>query len=176
MTKIINKKIFNNIAHIDGQNLNLGIKEINLKVDFAKFRIYLKDKYHIKYAYYYLGHKQDSNVSMTSLYDNLQKAGFILRFKDFNELMISAKKGNVDCDIIFHIMESLYKKESKGKVLLVSGDGDYKKIVDFLIQENKFLKILFPNKKFASSLYKKLGSEKCDNLNNIRHYIEYKKS
>ena len=169
------KKELLNIAHIDGQNLNAGAKEINLKVDFKKFRLYLKDKYHIKYAYYYLGHKQDNNVPMTSLYDNLQKAGFILRFKDFNELMLSAKKGNVDCDIIFHIMESLYKKEVEGKVLLISGDGDYKKTVDFLIQENKFLKILFPNKKFASSLYKKLGSEKWDYLNNIRNYIEYKK-
>ncbi len=30
-------------------------------------------------------------------------------------------------------------------------------LVDFLIEEDKFEKILFPNKKYASSLYKKLG-------------------
>jgi len=31
-----------------------------------------------------------------------------------------------------------------------------------LIGENKFEKILFPNKKFASSLYRELGSEFYD--------------
>lgn len=51
-------------------------------------------------------------------------------------------------------------------IVLISGDGDYKMLVDFLIEENKFKKILFPNKKFASSLYKKLGSEYFDYLNN----------
>ena len=48
-------------------------------------------------------------------------------------------------------MRVLYKKELFDKVVLVSGDGDYKMLVDFLIEENKFKKILFPNEKFASS-------------------------
>jgi uncharacterized LabA/DUF88 family protein len=73
--------------------------------------------------------------------------------------MIGKKKGNVDADIIFEIMQKLYKKEKFEKVVLVSGDGDYKKLVDFLIEENKFHKILFPNRKFRSSLYKELGNE-----------------
>ena len=52
------------------------------------------------------------------------------------------------------------------KIVLVSGDGDYKLLVDFLIEEKKFKKILFPNKKFASSLYRQLGSELFDWLEN----------
>jgi hypothetical protein len=46
----------------------------------------------------------------------------------------------------------------------VSGDGDYKRMVDFLIEEKRFKKILFPNREFASSLYKSLGSERFDFL------------
>jgi uncharacterized LabA/DUF88 family protein len=63
------------------------------------------------------------------------------------------------------------------KIVLVSGDGDYKMLVDFLIEEKRFVKVLFPNKKFASSLYKKLGSEYFDYLDsqNIKKKIEYKK-
>ena len=61
-------------------------------------------------------------------------------------------------------MKKLYKKETFSKIVLVSGDGDYKLLVDFLIEENKLKKILFPNKKFASSLYKKLGGEYFDYL------------
>jgi len=48
-------------------------------------------------------------------------------------------------------------------------------LVDYLIKKNKFKKILFPNKKFASSLYKKLGSEYFDYLENIKVHIGYKK-
>lgn len=35
----------NNYAFIDGQNLNLSIQDLGWKLDFRKFRIYLKEKY-----------------------------------------------------------------------------------------------------------------------------------
>ena len=87
--------------------------------------------------------------------------------------MTGKKKGNVDADIIFSIMEKMYRREKFSKMILVSGDGDYKQLVDFLIEESKFKKILFPNKKFASSLYKELGSEFYDWLEskNIKYKI-----
>jgi uncharacterized LabA/DUF88 family protein len=85
--------------------------------------------------------------------------------------MLGKKKGNVDSDIIFHVMKKLYLKEDFNKVLLVSGDGDYKLLVDFLITEKRFEKILFPNKKFASSLYKKIGSQFFDYLENFKGKI-----
>ena len=88
--------------------------------------------------------------------------------------MVGTKKGNVDSDIIFSIMKRLYKKESFHKIVLISGDGDYFQLVSFLIQEEKFEKILFPNKKYASSLYKKITRKYFDYLLNIKHLIEYK--
>ena len=59
----------------------------------------------------------------------------------------------------------------------MSGDGDYKMLVDFLIEENKLEKILFPNKKFASSLYKSLGNKYCISLDEsgVRNKIEIDK-
>lgn len=63
-------------------------------------------------------------------------------------------------------MKKLYKAEDFTKIVLVSGDGDYKLLVDFLIEENRFKKILFPDRKYASSLYKKLGAEFFDYLEN----------
>jgi len=91
--------------------------------------------------------------------------------------MLGVKKGNVDSDIIFNIMKKLYRKEKFDKIVLVSGDGDYKTLVDFLIEEKRFKKILFPNKRFASSLYKKLAPTYFDYLSNdgVKNKIEYKK-
>ena len=163
----------NNYAFIDGQNLHLGVKsaEKPWKIDLARFRIYLNKKYHVEKAYYFLGYL---NEGLQDLYDSIQEAGFILKFREHNSLMLGTKKGNVDSDIIFDVMKRLYKGEEFNKVILVSGDGDYKKPVDFLIEEDRFAKILFPNKKFASSLYDNLGSEFFDYLEGIRNKVEYK--
>ena len=101
-----------------------------------------------------------------NLYEEIQSANFILIFRKHNTAMLGKKKGNVDSDIIFSIMKKMYKKEPFDKIVLVSGDGDYKMLVDFLIEEKRFKKILFPNKKFASSLYKKLSNSYYDYLGN----------
>lgn len=115
-----------NIAFIDGQNLHLGTLYDNWKVDLRKFYIYLKDKYKIKHAYYYLGTIQEDKQD---LYDRLQKSGFIIRFKEHTQNLVTEKKGNVDSDIIFEIMKELIENpEDFERVFLVSGDGDYKKL------------------------------------------------
>jgi len=127
--------------------------DIPWKINLSRFRIYLKKKYGVDKAYYFLGYVQEENQE---LYEDIQKAGFILIFRQHNPAMLGKKKGNVDTDIVFHIMKKLYKKEDFDQVVLVSGDGDYKILVDFLIEEDKFKKIIFPNQKRASSLYKKI--------------------
>lgn len=71
--------------------------------------------------------------------------------------MKSIKKGNVDTDIVFEIMKKIADKEEFNKVVLVSGDGDYFKMVKYLIEKGKFLKLLAPCEKRMSSLY--LGLE-----------------
>ncbi len=150
-----------NLAFLDGQNLHLGTKLNGWAIDHERFRIYLKEKYRVSEAYYFLGFiSQDQQ----DLYDKLQKAGFILSFREHPAALKGQKKGNVDCDIIFSIMKKLVDQEPFEKIFIVSGDGDYKKLVDFLIKKNRFAKMLFPNKEFASSLYKSLGGEFFDYL------------
>ena len=164
-----------NYAFIDAQNLYMATakrEDHPWKIDLGRFRIYLKEKYHITKAFYFLGYVQDKNES---IYEEIQNAGFILVFREHNPAMIGKKKGNVDSDIIFSIMKRLYHKELFDQIVLVSGDGDYKKLVDFLIEEKKLKKILFPDKKRASSLYKKLGSEFYDYMENFKVHITKQK-
>jgi len=153
-------KAKNNIAYIDGQNLYMGTaKSIpKWRIDLARFRRYLAEKYNVLDAYYYLGFVQ-TGEEYDKLYESIQKAGFILVFREHNSAMLGTKKGNVDSDIIFNAMKRLYLKEAFNKIVLVSGDGDYKMLVDFLIKENRFEKILFPNKRYASSLYKSISRQ-----------------
>ncbi len=162
-----------NLAFIDGQNLYLGTQQNNWKVDLNRFRIFLKDKYNVSEAYYFLGFLKEDQQD---LYNDLQKAGFIVIFREHNQSMAGKKKGNVDTDIVFEMMKNLIDNNEFEKMVLVSGDGDYKRLVDYLIKKDRFLKILFPNRQFASSLYKKLGNKYFVNLDreDIKKKIEYK--
>ncbi len=147
-----------NYAFVDGQNLYMGTAKREVdpwKINLARFRVYLEQKYNVSKAFYFLGFLDETQQP---LYEGIQSAGFILIFREHTSLMLGKKKGNVDSDIILYIMKKLYYREPFEKVVLVSGDGDYKQLVDFLIAEEKLEKILFPDAKRASSLYKKLGA------------------
>ena len=167
-----------NYAFIDGQNLYMATAKREIdpwRIDLARFRNYLLRKYGVSKAYYFLGYLDEENQS---LYERIQDSGFILLFREHTSLMIGKKKGNVDSDIILHVMKKLYLREPFNKVVLISGDGDYKQLVDFLIEEKKLEKILFPDGKRASSLYKKLGAPCFAALDepNTRRKIEMKKA
>ena len=86
-----------NYAFIDSQNLNLGIKNLGWKLDFTRFRIYLKEKYKVEVAYLFIGYIPENQ----DLYDSLQKAGYILKFKPVLPNKDGSHKGNVDADLVF---------------------------------------------------------------------------
>lgn len=50
-----------NIAYIDGQNLYIGTAKSSPKwqIDMRRFRVYLREKYNVDDAYYYLGYIND---------------------------------------------------------------------------------------------------------------------
>lgn len=146
-----------NIAFIDGQNLYRGL---SWHLDYRRFRIYLRDKYHIEEAYYFVWFESE-----VDLYYRLQKEGFIIIFNRKWETLRSNKKWNVDVNLTFHMMRS-YIEESFDQIVLVSWDGDYKPVIDYLIEKWKFLKVLAPNPMYCSSLYNKV-----EHLPN--HYLAY---
>jgi len=160
-----------NIAFIDGQNLHLGISSEKWSIDLNKFRIYLRDKYHVTEAYYFLGFISEEEQD---LYNSLQKAWFIVSFREHSSALKWKKKWNIDVDLVFEVMKKLVEKERFDKIVLVSWDGDYIKLVNYLISKQLLKKILFPNGKY-SSLYKKIKSNYWVNLSlkDIKRKIQY---
>jgi uncharacterized LabA/DUF88 family protein len=167
-----NKEIHNQ-AFIDGQNLEFSTTnaEKAWKVDLRKFRVYLERKYSVERAYYFIGFQREENAK---IYQEIQEAGYILIFRKHNEKMSSIKKGNVDTDIVFTVMKKIAEREDFDKVILVSGDGDYFKMVDYLIEKDKFSRLLAPNYKRMSSLYKLFDRKYYAALNDdcVRKKIE----
>jgi len=161
----------NNIAYIDAQNLHLWTRSAGWQIDYKRFRIYLKDKYKVQKAYYFLWY---NDVKEESLYTSLQEALFILVFREHTSAMKGSKKGNVDVDICYEMMRSVCDHDDFDAIVLVTWDGDYIKPVKYLIQHNKFKKILFPNKNY-SSLYRQLKHKYAINLSipDIKKKIMY---
>jgi uncharacterized LabA/DUF88 family protein len=150
-------------AFIDSQNLNLAIKNdihnINghllhrgWDLDFGKFHQLLKNKYRVDKAFLFIGQK----TGYESLYTYLQKAGFILVFKP---ILISKDgsivKGNVDAELV---LQAMIEFGNYDKAIVVSGDGDFHCLIDYLIKKNKFYKLLIPNKYKYSSLLRKFAN------------------
>ncbi len=147
-----------NFAYIDNQNLYLSTRKSTnpWKVDMRRFRVYLQQKYRVSEAYLFMGAYMQEQ---SELYQRLQRMGYILIFREHSQNLKGKKKGNVDVDIVFQSLRDIIEEEGFDKVVLVSGDGDYKRLVDYLISKDRFKKILLPSRERSSSLYKKISRE-----------------
>lgn len=67
----------NNYAFIDGQNLYLEIKENGWEISLKKFRKYLREKYKVQKAYYFIGKVPGKDT----LYSHIMKSGFQIIYK-----------------------------------------------------------------------------------------------
>jgi uncharacterized LabA/DUF88 family protein len=156
----------NNYAFIDSQNLNLAIREQGWKLDFKRFRIYLRDKYKITKAFVFVGFIELNQ----DLYTALQEYGYILVFKKTLKLPDGKYKGNVDAELVLQVMIEL---EQFDRGLIVSGDGDFSCLIDYLKKKNKLLKLLIPNRNKYSSLLRVFMND-IDFMNGLKEKLEYK--
>lgn len=138
-------------AFIDSQNLNLGVRSAGWKLDFVRFRKYLKDVYKVEQAYLFIGQMPENQ----QLYFYLQRAGYTLIFKPTQHYYKDGKKttkGNVDAELVLYSAAKLFAEYDKAVV--VSGDGDFVCLYEYLHENDKLLKILVPNKAKYSKLLK----------------------
>lgn len=157
----------NNYAFIDSQNVNLAIRDQRWILDFKRFRKYLEDKYGITKAFIFIGYINTNQ----NLYTSLQKDGYILIFKPTLNLPDGKAKGNVDAELVLHTM---VEYPNYDRALIVSGDGDFYCLVDYLKGKDKLLKLMIPNRNRYSSLLRKFSKEMVF-MNGLRGKLEYKR-
>ena len=156
-------------AYIDGNNLNLGVKNLGWKLDFKKFRVYLKEKYNVSIVYIFIGYVSTNQ----DLYSSLQKTGFVVMFKPTLPDKDGRVKGNVDADLVLQAMID-YKDNNFDKAIIVTSDGDFYSLVKYLYEQKKLLFVISPYIKTCSALLKKSAKEKIIFMDNLRKKLEYK--
>ncbi len=151
-------------AFIDSQNLNLGTSK-NIykgrkliykgwKLDYRKFRRYLSDKFRVEKAFLFIGYV----ASNKKLYRFLKKCDYTLIFKPTTKDSFGKPKGNVDAELVLYAAAIEYPNYDKA--VIVSGDGDFRCLHEYLIKNNKLRRIIIPNTKSESSLLKPFQKHK----------------
>lgn len=169
-------------AFIDSQNLNLGVNNDihnktgkliykGWKLDFSKFRKFLTDRYRVTKAYIFIGMIEGNE----ELYQALTNYGYELIYKPTLEQTVKdvkITKGNVDAELVVYSSARLFNEYDKA--VIVSGDGDFYCLYEYLIEKEKLEKILIPTRKRYSSLLRKF-SPYLDFVSDKKKKLEYKK-
>jgi uncharacterized LabA/DUF88 family protein len=170
-----------NYAFIDNQNLNLGIQKLGWKMDWRKFRKFLQDKYGVKKAFMFIGHMPEHE----DMYLQLHDAGYLIVLKPTFDMSKPQKveqpkeeekpedkkpvKGNVDAELVLWAVKEM---KNYGKAVIISGDGDFYSLVEYLESEHKLLKLLAPNAHY-SNLYNRYEAF-IDRLDKQRSMLAYR--
>ena len=165
-----------NYAFIDSQNLNVSVQKFGWKMNWKKFREFLSERYGVTKAYMFIGYVPE----FEDIYEKMHQAGYAVVLKptfdmsrprtDDNAKAKSDKpvKGNVDADMVLWAMKEM---KNYDKAVIVSGDGDFFGLVEYLHQEDKLLKLLTPTGQY-SSLFHQFESY-IERLDNHRRELAY---
>ena len=170
-------------AFIDSQNLNLGTQRMGWKLDWRKFRQYLQDEYDVTHAYMFIGYMSENEA----LYEYMHELGFLVVLKptldvtavhaedqnakphdDKDKQEKPVVKGNVDAELVLYTMKEL---PNYRQAIIVSGDGDFFSLAEYLEEQKKLAYIMTPNWQYSSLL--KQFESKIVRLDQLRKQLAY---
>lgn len=152
------------------------------KLDWRKFRQFLRDEYGVTRAYMFIGYMSEN----VQLYEYMHELGYLVVLKPTvdvgsppsdggerkdkagDEKEKPAVKGNIDADLVLYAMKELPNYQ---KAIIVSGDGDFFSLAEYLQERGKLANILTPNWQYSSLL--KPFSDKIVRLDQLRRQLSY---
>lgn len=185
-----------NYAFIDNQNLNLGIQKLGWKMDWRKFRAFLKNSYGVDSAYMFIGYMPEYE----GLYEQMHDSGYLVVLKPTLEMFKTPQKeesqkevlmateteidkvfktfgeqaaeplpntnpkdnspaahdpnkrpvkGNVDAELVLYAVKEMPNYQ---RAIIISGDGDFYSLVEYLKEKDKLLNLMVPNWQYSTLL------------------------
>lgn len=160
------------------------------KLDWRKFRQYLADNHDVTKAYTFIGYMSENE----SLYEYMYELGYLVVLKPTVDVSASHEasakpvtpegatptgkanedkersivKGNVDAELVLYAMKELPNYD---QAIIVSGDGDFFGLAEYLGEQGKLAHIMAPNWQYSSLL--KPFEAKIIRLDQLRRQLAY---
>ncbi len=150
--------------YIDGNNLYRAAKELGFHLDYKKLRGWLRQKYNPTTVYLFIGLIPDR----VKFYQYLQECGYVLIFKQTISIDGSVK-GNCDAELVLKTVSDFYMKQSDS-FILVTGDGDFGCLIEFLKENNVLNRVLAPDENKCSFL---IRNKNCEITFLNEHYHKF---
>ena len=157
----------------------MTIQNLGWKVDWIKFRKFLARRYGVTKAFMFIGYVPE----FQDMYEFLHEAGYAIVLKptfDITRAQPEQKekkeneekkpiKGNVDAELVLWAVKEM---KNYDKAVIVSGDGDFYTLVEYLEREGKLAKLLSPSGQY-SSLYNQF-EKYIDRVDHHRSELSYR--
>jgi uncharacterized LabA/DUF88 family protein len=163
-----------NFAFIDSQNLNLGVQKVGWKMDWRKLREYLAKEHNVAKAYMFIGYMPENEA----MYEQLHDVGYLIVLKPTLELTAKKTdnkdekpvvKGNIDAELVLYTMKEMPNYD---KAIIVSGDGDFYCLAEYLANKKRLLHLMTPNWQYSTLL--KPYEDYIVRLDKLRAKLEHK--
>ncbi len=176
----------NTYAFIDSQNLNLGVQKMGWKLDWRKFRQYLEKQYGVTKAYMFIGHVPE----FEDMYVHMHELGYLVVLKPTSDMTrVQAEpqkntettadsikteekkpiKGNIDAELVLWAMKEL---KDYDKAIIVSGDGDFLCLAEYLQEIGKLGYIMAPNWQYSGLL--KRFEDSIIRIDQLKRQLSYR--
>lgn len=173
---------------VDVANLIYGAKRTGRwKIDYRKLLKYLKSRYKASRVFFYAGVKSLKK----NKFNRLKRLGYVLRLKELRVYKRRPLERKVECPRCHRIFKKkIYRRpEQKAncdvdltfdatrytsnyyRMILISGDGDFYPLIDFLIKNGREVKVIGETRSTAISIKKLVGPQFID-LISIKHIIK----
>lgn len=164
-------------AFIDSQNLNVGTQKFGWKMNWARFRTWLAEEYGVTKAFMFIGYIPENEA----LYDQMHDAGFMVVLKPTFDVTRPRQeenvpeeekkpvKGNIDADLVLWAMKEMSNYQ---KAIIVSGDGDFFSLVEYLVSKKRLLHVMTPSGHY-SQLYNQF-EEYVVRLDQFKRTLQYR--
>lgn len=139
--------------YIDNENVNVSVIKQWWKMDWAKLYNWLAEEYKTDVIKMFMWWHPDYE----KMYDFFGEIWYTLIFRKMNTGGKWPLKWNIDTELVLEAMKdfSAYKK-----AVIVSGDGDFACLVEYLREHKKLWDVIVPNKKRYSDFLKTAAWEK----------------
>jgi uncharacterized LabA/DUF88 family protein len=171
----------NNFAFIDGANLHYTYENLDWGIDYSKLLSFLKAKYNVTFAYYFLGNVDEHST----LYKDLESDGYNLKLKEPTKYTTEEEycpycwkviapellRYKSDCDS-FMTLEIISNMPLYDRAVIITSDGDFNELVKELVRKDKLRLVFAPCRKGCSGLLLSAAQGKIAFMDDFRDALE----